>query len=100
MATDLKSITTQGKDLWTKLPRNRRIMLIGALVATVLAIVVLTRKPAEKYAVLFSGMSSEDACEVVAVLQAQGVPYKLEAGGTAVSVPEGKALDLRLDLAG
>jgi flagellar M-ring protein FliF len=99
MATDLKSITTQGKALWAKLPRTGKIVAIGAVIATIVAVALLTRTTEPKYALVFAGLSPEDAGEVVAALQAEGVPYKVEAGGSAISVPAGQELDLRLRLA-
>jgi flagellar M-ring protein FliF len=99
MATDLKSITAQAKTLWAKLPRTGKVVAIGAVVATIVAVALLTRKPETKFALVFAGLSPEDAGEVVAALQAEGVPYKVEAGGSAISVPAGQELDLRLRLA-
>jgi flagellar M-ring protein FliF len=99
MATDLKTLANQGKNVWTKLPRQRKVILVGALVATIAAVALLSRKPEPKYALVFAGLSQEDAGEAVAALQAEGVPYRVEANGTAISVPQGKELDLRLRLA-
>lgn len=48
------------------------------------------------YAVLFSGLDTKDASEVVDKLKGDGVKYKLVSEGTAVMVPSAKVYDLRL----
>src|SRR5262249_44703583 len=55
--------------------------------------------PAEKWAVLFSGLTPEDAGQVVDQLKTQKVQYKLDANGTTVDVPEDKVHELRITLA-
>src|SRR5688572_855589 len=99
MANDLGKIAAQGKDLWNRLTPKRRMLIVAGVVATALAIFAFTRPAKVDYVVLYSGLSSSDAGEVVAALQAQKIPYKLEGNGTAISVPEGKEHELRLSLA-
>lgn len=53
----------------------------------------------ENYQVLYSGMNPEDAGAVIAKLKEQKIPYRLEAGGTAVSVPASRLDELRVQLA-
>jgi flagellar M-ring protein FliF len=53
----------------------------------------------ENYSLLFSGLSVEDASMIVAKLKEQKVPYRLEAGGTAIYVPKERVYDVRLSLA-
>lgn len=50
--------------------------------------------------ILFSGLSQEDAGEVVAKLQEQRIPYKLSESGTAILVPAAMVYETRLSLAG
>lgn len=50
--------------------------------------------------ILFSGLSQEDAGEVVAKLQEERIPYKLSESGSAILVPSDKVYETRLSLAG
>jgi len=53
----------------------------------------------EEYHPLFSGLSMEDASNIVTKLKELKVPYKLGMDGTAVYVPKEKAYEIRLMLA-
>src|SRR5215468_10461059 len=100
MATDVKKITDDARKLWAKLTPGRKVLLIGALAATVAGVAFMgLHTPAEKWAVLFSGLTPEDAGQVVDQLKAQKVQYKLDANGTTVDVPEDKVHELRITLA-
>jgi flagellar M-ring protein FliF len=47
----------------------------------------------------FTNLSAEDAAEAAAQLKAAKIPFKLDAGGTALSVPASQVYDARLMLA-
>lgn len=49
---------------------------------------------------LFTGMSPEDAAAIVQKVKESGVEYRIGENGTSVLVPESKADELRLELAG
>lgn len=51
---------------------------------------------APSYSVLFSGLDSKDASDVVSKLKSQGVNYKLTGDGGTLMVPASKVYDLRL----
>ena len=51
------------------------------------------------YQYAFTNLSPEDAAEVQAALKTANVPYRLEAGGTALAVPASKVYEVRLLLA-
>ncbi|MGC3965354.1 MAG: flagellar basal-body MS-ring/collar protein FliF [Rhodocyclaceae bacterium] len=51
------------------------------------------------YAVLFSNLAEKDGGQIVAALQQQNVPYKVEAGGATILVPNDRANELRLLMA-
>jgi flagellar M-ring protein FliF len=59
-----------------------------AVVGVVGAVFFLNWVSAPSYGVLLAGLDAKDAAAVTAKLQADGVPYKLEAGGTTVLVPQ------------
>src|SRR5438093_6252007 len=61
---------------------------------------VVTLANRVRYEVLFSNLESEDAGSIVQKLQAGKIPYRLDAGGTAISIPSDRIAELRLQLAG
>ena len=52
------------------------------------------------YQYVFTNLTPEDSAEAAAQMKATGVPFRLEAGGTALAVPSSKVYDARLLLAG
>ena len=75
------------------------------VLTTVVALVVLGaffgyRGSNPTYATLFSNLDRDDAAQVVAKLKEMKVPYHIEGDGTVIEVPEDKARELRLELAG
>src|SRR5581483_2597329 len=48
---------------------------------------------------LYTTLAPEDAALVVQKLKENGVPYRLSSSGTAISVPEERVAELRLDMA-
>lgn len=70
------------------------LLVFGGL----LALTSVGPKISEK--VLFSGLTQEDAAEVVQRLKEMNVPYRLSDNGAAILVPSHQVYDLRLTLAG
>lgn len=71
-------------------------ILVTTLGAFVLGISFIER---ENYSLLFSGLTVEEASGVVARLKEMKIPFRLEAGGTAIYVPKEKLYEARLNLA-
>ena len=68
-----------------------------AVLAVIIAVTQLSgTSGAWEYA--FTNLSAEDATEAAAQLKAAKVPFKLDAGGTALSVPASQVYDARLML--
>jgi len=68
-----------------------------AVLAVIIAVTQLSgTSGAWEYA--FTNLSAEDASEAAAHLKAAKVPFKLDAGGTALSVPASQVYDARLML--
>jgi flagellar M-ring protein FliF len=83
------------------LPRAGKILLVTTGVCAVLfGAFVLYNASHQPYAPLFTQMEQDDAGAVVAKLKELKVPYRIEAGGTSISVPEAKVAELRMELAG
>lgn len=90
----------QIKELWSRLPRNGRISVVAAAVATlglIAALVFYGSQP--EYAVLFADLKPADAQSIVEKLKAANVPYSLSNNNTTVSVPAEKVSEMRLQMA-
>ncbi len=94
------SVLAQLRLMWDKLSPRRRAVAAAAIVATAVFIGAISLSGSvESYAPLYTGMSPEDAGELVAVLKEKGVSYKLSNGGTSVEVLEAQLHELRIELA-
>ena len=84
--------------VWGKLDGRKRAVVLGATLLMFAAIALLARGPgAGPMALLYAGLDDSAAGEVVAALDARGVPYEVR--GDAIWVPE-SARDLeRITLA-
>ncbi|MBM4423066.1 MAG: flagellar M-ring protein FliF [Chloroflexi bacterium] len=95
----LKTLWTQLVAVWQRMTRVQRIVFITLMalgVALVGAFTWWASTPV--YSVAFTGLSEADAGAIVEKLKAQGIPYKLEDGGT-ILVPSNQVYDVRLSMA-
>jgi len=53
-----------------------------------------------QYGVLYSGLTEEDAADVVTRLKEERIPYQLSANGSTIMVPASQVHEIRLSLAG
>ncbi|HUG11271.1 MAG TPA: flagellar basal-body MS-ring/collar protein FliF [Opitutaceae bacterium] len=86
--------------LWRQLGLNQRVSLgvaAMAVLAGMTALVIWTRRP--DYQLLYARLGEKDAAAIISQLQAQGIPHRIGAGGTSVSVPADHVHKLRMDLA-
>jgi flagellar M-ring protein FliF len=97
----LSAPLAKARDWFVALPRTVRIALVltGAL-AIVFGGLVTLQKANEAYSPLFSQLDREDASAIVAKLKELKVPYRVDADGATIEVPESRARELRLELAG
>lgn len=87
----------KAKDFWNKQGKKKKITVIVAAVIIIAAIGLLAFSLTRKdYVVLFSGMDSAEAGEVMNVLKEQGVSVKAQ--GNTILVPKDNAEELRLTL--
>lgn len=71
---------------------------IAAAVAAGVGIVLWFKEPT--YSLLYGNLGQQDAAQVAQALEANGVPYRLDAGSGAITVPADRVHDARLKLAG
>ncbi|SMO81909.1 flagellar basal-body MS-ring/collar protein FliF [Gracilimonas mengyeensis] len=82
------------------LSNAQRAMFIGLMLVVVGAVAGLVYwSQMENKALLFGSLQSEDAQEIVAELNSQGVEYELAEGGSSIYVPADRVHELRLQLA-
>ncbi len=89
------------REIWRRTSLVQRAVLLAVLLGCGGAAAMLigwARQPS--MAMLYSGLSTEEAAAIVERIRDEGVPYELKAGGTAVYVPEQKVYPMRLLLAG
>ncbi len=100
---DFKVLFSQLVVLYDKLTKQQKIIIAAAIigiVAFLIFLVVFTSKKDEKsqYKVLFDTLSSQDAAKVVAQLEKDNTPYKLEADNV-IKVPKNVLYKERINIA-
>lgn len=99
----MESLLKQLKELparFQALPAGVRAALIAGLaVAAVLAVSVGVVTKGGDYQYAFTNLSQEDSAEASGLLKNAGIPFRLEAGGSALAVPADKVYDARITLA-
>jgi flagellar M-ring protein FliF len=76
------------------------LLLVGiaAAVAVGVSVVLWSRGPT--YSLLYSNLGEEDQAQIAQVLDASGIPYRLEPGSNAIQVPSERVSEARLKVAG
>lgn len=74
-----------------------QIVMLAAALALGLWFFFWTQQPG--YASLYSGLADRDAAEISEALRAANIPFKLEAAGSAIAVPENQLSEARLKMA-
>jgi flagellar M-ring protein FliF len=82
------------------LPAGIKFVAFGAALAVIGLGVHNAVQGAEAYQYAFTNLTPEDSAEAAGTLKNAGVPFRLEAGGSALAVPAAKVYDARLLLAG
>lgn len=99
----MNSLTQLGqrlKLLWQGMSPARRTVTVAVLLLGVVGILAFAYWASQpNYQVLFSGLAPEDSGAITAKLQAEGVPYKLDAGGTTILVSADKLQQIKVQLA-
>jgi flagellar M-ring protein FliF len=93
--TALETLSTT----WNRLDLRARAFTLGGLAALAVVLLILGRvATAPSFALLYSGLEPAAAGEVVAALEARGVPYRVS--GDTIEVEAGQRDSLRMALAG
>lgn len=74
-----------------------QIVMLAAALALGLWFFFWTQQPG--YSALYSGLADRDAAEISEALRTANIPFRLEAGGSAIAVPENQLSEARLKMA-
>src|SRR3954464_1113828 len=100
MPEPIKNVLAQLANFWRGLSTPKRVALLVATVGVLLlGLGVVLLETHEQYSYLYTELSTEDTAAVVEKLKAGQVPYRLDASGTRIEVPEERVHELRLELA-
>lgn len=103
MNLDIRALFTQFLNLYGKLNKRQKIVIIGGIVAVVafLSYFVIfslqQRNSTANYAVLFEGLTGSDNALVIQHLQANNIPYKIPKEDT-ILVPKDVVYEQRIAL--
>lgn len=93
-------IVNQLTELWQRLDQRARVIVICAALLCLVGLVAMIRvQSAVTYVPLYSGLSAEDAGQIVEKLKAAKVPHRLTSGGTCIDVPQEQVYEQRIALA-
>jgi flagellar M-ring protein FliF len=95
----MEPLLKQLRELPSRLPGPAKVLVVLALVALAAAGAVYSAASAEAYQYAFTNLTPEDSSEAAATLKTSGIPFRMEAGGSALAVPAAKVYDARLLLA-
>src|SRR5215510_14699872 len=74
-------------------------LLVGVAAAIAAGVGVMLWSVGPTYSLLYSNLGGEDAAQIAQALDAARIPYKLDDGGAAISVPADQLASARLKLA-
>ena len=102
MNTFLQQLGQQIREIWARLNRVQRILLVAvpaAILVVLLLFIFWSTRPG--YEVLYANLTQKDASEVVTELRKQNAEYRLTENGDKVTVlvPSEKVYDSRLAMA-
>lgn len=101
MFNQLSNGLAQFAKMFAELPAGKKVA-IATFGLLVLAGILVTSyfSGGEEYSLLYANLSQEDALSISEKLKERKIQYKLEHGGSAISVPVKDVYQLRLELAG
>lgn len=98
--SNVVAILQNFSELWRRTSLVQRVLILGILLACAgAASVVVAWVSQPKYALLYGGLSPEEAARVVEKARDDGIAFKLKNGGTTVYVASDKVYTMRLKMA-
>lgn len=101
MKEKLKLVQEKTTQFWTNRSKKQKSILVGSSLVIILLIVAIPfLMNSNKYVPLYHDLSLQEVGQIKEELDARGVPYELDEGGTTINVPEEQVDTLLVDLAG
>ncbi|MUK89918.1 flagellar basal body M-ring protein FliF [Ornithinibacillus sp. L9] len=86
---------------WSKRSKSQKGIFIGSIVIIIALIAAISLFATNSnYVPLYNNLSLQEVGQIKNELDARGVPYEIQSGGTTVLVPEEQVNSLLVDLAG
>lgn len=99
MNEQLEKILATYNTFWEKQSKNSKLAYIGSLIGiVVVAIIITIMLNKTDYALLYQNLESNEASQIISVIQEMGVDVKVEKNGT-ILVPKKQVDTLKLQLA-
>lgn len=84
---------------WRQMGKKQKIWLGASLGILIIAIVLLTYIfTRTEYEIAFQNLDATDASAIMTYLDSNGIPYKLDASGTNLSVPSSMATETKVNV--
>lgn len=100
MAEEQKDVLSFARGFLNRFTLSQKIFLGAVVVLTVIGIMLIINIAGSfNYGVLFSNLSTKDSGMILEQLKTKKVPYKVEAGGSVIKVPDNQISELRIELA-
>ncbi len=100
MSTFWQEVLARPREIFGRLSRGQRIGVLAlAAVAVVVAGLASLLAGRESWVMLYGGLDANDAKEVASQLSSSGLPYRLNADGSRIEVPEERASEIRMQMA-
>jgi len=97
----IKPYTEQFNELWSKLNKRARIVVITIVLALLIGLIsIIIWSGSSPYQTLFSNLNPGDANSIIQKLDEEGINYRLADNGQAVLVPAEHVYKTRLLMAG
>ncbi|SFK26747.1 flagellar M-ring protein FliF [Halobacillus dabanensis] len=85
---------------WRNRKKSQKVLIIGSVIAVLLVVVITSvMASASKMVPLYRDMTLQEIGQVKTELEARGVAYELDQGGSTILVPDTEAEGLLVDLA-
>lgn len=96
----LRRLAAQMREYWAGLGLGRRVLIVGATLGVMLAVGTVVYLSRPQYVPVYRDLAPEEAGAMRTALLAQNIPAELSADATAILVPQDRAPEARVALAG
>lgn len=84
---------------WNHFSKKQKTLLVSTVAFILLAIILMTIQFSKtEYEVAFNNLDSTDAAGIITYLDSSGIPYKLSADGSSISVPSKQAALVKVNV--